>query len=274
MIASSSKPPSDDRLAEVDRFGGEYNTECVEIQGIVSLSCQGGWRAVDDYEVHSFSFSAWRRVGGPLVNRRLLVLRPVASDDGKKYSGFPACSIHRIRVLLSKDETRAVFANASKMAGDDKELLAIGEELQKPVVVSTARFGELFLDGTVEWFEGEADWNRESVRINFHSDNLDTLDNLLRTAEALWDDQVEWKRKVEDFAVKELLPLKNEYWLSEGEKALTPDEFKARMSLQSVSIFSDGEFEFWHDDGDLFWGHSIQISGSLKDGPTRADIPG
>ena len=83
-----------------------------------------------------------------------------------------------------------------------------------------------------------------------------------------------WKENVDDFAVKKLLSLKNDVWLGEDESPLNADQFKSRMTLQSVSIYPDGEIEFWHDDGDLFWGHSIQISGSLGEGLTDADIPG
>lgn len=46
------------------------------------------------------------------------------------------------------------------------------------------------------------------------------------------------------------------------------------MKLESISIQPNGEFEFWHNDGDLFYGHSIQISGSLEKGLTHSDIPG
>jgi hypothetical protein len=46
------------------------------------------------------------------------------------------------------------------------------------------------------------------------------------------------------------------------------------MTLQSVSTYADDSFGFWHDDGDLFWGHAIQVTGSLKEGPKDADIPG
>jgi hypothetical protein len=27
--------------------------------------------------------------------------------------------------------------------------------------------------------------------------------------------------------------------------------------LEAIQVLRDGEFEFWYDDGDLFWGHSI-----------------
>ena len=74
--------------------------------------------------------------------------------------------------------------------------------------------------------------------------------------------------------MQELLPLKNENWLDEDEAELSPDEFKDRMTLESITVYPSGSFDFWHNDGDLFWGHSIQISGNLSDGPKHADIPG
>jgi hypothetical protein len=55
---------------------------------------------------------------------------------------------------------------------------------------------------------------------------------------------------------------------------LNAENFKSRMTLQSISIEETGEFTFWHDDGDLFWGHSIQVWGDLVTGPTHADIAG
>jgi hypothetical protein len=46
------------------------------------------------------------------------------------------------------------------------------------------------------------------------------------------------------------------------------------MKLETISVSSDGSFNFWHDDGDLFYGHAIQVGGNLVEGPTYADIPG
>jgi len=46
------------------------------------------------------------------------------------------------------------------------------------------------------------------------------------------------------------------------------------MTLRSITLEQGGVFEFWHDDGDMFGGHSIMVRGTLQDGPTDADIPG
>ncbi|NMM62426.1 hypothetical protein HBE96_06930 [Clostridium sp. P21] len=37
-------------------------------------------------------------------------------------------------------------------------------------------------------------------------------------------------------------------------------------------MYSNIEFEFWYDDGDLFWEHSILSSGNLKHSPNDVDI--
>jgi hypothetical protein len=46
------------------------------------------------------------------------------------------------------------------------------------------------------------------------------------------------------------------------------------LKLESITVYPDDSFEFWHNDGDLFWGHSILVSGSLSEGPTDAEVPG
>jgi len=229
-VQSNFKPPSADRLADVDSADCEYQKNVVEIEGVVSPSSQGGWGRTDDYKVHCFSFPAWRH--------------------------------------------RAVFAGKSQSAVDPSQLQEIAEELAKPVVINTQRFGDLTLDRSIQWFEGEADWNGKTIRINFDTDGNQDISACLEVAEKLWDDQKLWKQKVADHAVKELLSLKNETWLDEGEALLTADEFKSRMKLQSITIRAGGGIDFWFDDGDLFWGHLIHVSGSLKEGLDQAGIAG
>lgn len=273
-MADSFMPPNIESLADVEIGDVCYENECVVIQGIVSPKSQSDWAGKNDgYKVHCFTFAAWRRPGALLVKRNLTILRPVPPDED--YSGsFPAYSIHRISVLLSTDGKRAVFEKSLPLREADSELVALEDELRKPVVISTKTFGDLVLDHDLDWFEGIAEWNGESITVDFRADENGSIDNALKTAEQLWADQASWKRRVDELALDELLELKNGSWLEEGESALTPYEFLERMELESISISSAGEFEFWFNDGDLFWGHAILVSGTLEDGPTDASISG
>jgi hypothetical protein len=128
------------------------------------------------------------------------------------------------------------------------------------------------LDRRADLFIGEAVWVGESIGLNLSESAR--VQAALITARALWQEQAEWHRRVRQFAREELLPLKNSAWLDEDEPEVTPEEFDKRVTLTSITVNPDGSFDFWHDDGDLFDGHTIQISGSLSEGPTHADIPG
>jgi hypothetical protein len=280
-VSLAFNPPVGVSLAAADVANVAYEDRCIIIEGVVSPRGQGGRAGRDvGYDIHSFAFAGWRRLGESLVERGLTLLRPVPPSRGGQsreeniFERFPACSIQRFSVLLSKDQTRAVVERALTIDKPDQALLQLSERLRLPVVLSTERFGDLVLNPRVNWFEGRAEWNGKTIDISFKKDEDERIAGALKTAEGLWSDHAAWKRKVDDFAVRKLLPLKNEAWLSEGERELTAMDFKARMVLVSITVRGYGRFEFWHDDGDLFWGHSIQVSGNLRDGITGADIPG
>jgi hypothetical protein len=44
--------------------------------------------------------------------------------------------------------------------------------------------------------------------------------------------------------------------------------------MRSVAIYEGGDFEFYFDDGELFWGHCVLASGSLEEGVTDAQMAG
>lgn len=61
-------------------------------------------------------------------------------------------------------------------------------------------------------------------------------------------------------ASDDLLSIHNEAWHHyENTPALSAEEFKARMTLESIWIESYGAATACYDDGDLFWGHTISV---------------
>jgi hypothetical protein len=176
-------------------------------------------------------------------------------------------------VLLSKDHLRAVVEKVLVVEPSDEELRQVAQQLREPVIVATSLFGPVTLDPQIGWFEGKAPWNGQMVKLYLQPDD-DDISGAIRTSESLWNEQATWTQRVDNFAVEKLLPLKNDSWLGDDEREFTPQEFKKRMTLQSITVNGDGSFDFWHDDGDLFWGHSIEIRGTLEEGPVNADIAG
>lgn len=272
VMNSPFAPPGITSLADVDISDAKYESRCIAIQGVVSPTGQAGWDGVNGgYKVHYFSLEAWRPLDEPIVNRSLArYLRPVP-PDAECFDDFPTYSIQRMSVLVSTDRTRAVLERMLPMDSQDDALQAIAIELQKPVIIQTNRFGDLVLDRRIDRFEGSSVWNGVSIRISFEMDEHRSIDKPLKTAESMFADQLAWKRRIDAYAVQKL---KENVWLEEDEEPPTTDQFVARLKLESITFLSEDEFEFWHDDGNLFWGHSIQVSGNLKDGPTSAEIHG
>jgi len=134
-------------------------------------------------------------------------------------------------------------------------------------------FGKLVYNAELNWWEGVLSIE-PSVTVYFSLDGCNDDQALVATGEAVCRDLSEWRKRVEDFAVEKLRPLKNKSWLEENEDEVTVEQFKSRMTLESVSFYPSGEFEFMYTDGDLFWGHWIQVTGTHSEGPTHADIPG
>ena len=96
----------------------------------------------------------------------------------------------------------------------------------------------------------------------------------MKNAKALLAKAAEWDRRVREYAAGELLDLAND-WAENAEAGeVTKERFMERMEPESIEIRGDGSFEFWFSDGDMFYGHSIRVSGDLENGPDEAQMEG
>lgn len=62
------------------------------------------------------------------------------------------------------------------------------------------------------------------------------------------------------FAAKELVSLKNQAWLEENEAEITEALFISKIKLRSILVYSEGNFELYFDDDDIFWEHVIIVT--------------
>lgn len=268
-------------VAENDLVGS-YGGDFVVIQGLVSPESQCSWTGEDGYDTHCFTLAAWRLVGEPVVTRELYVQRPI-----RKGSGWPGVfekhTVHRMEVLLSKDHTRAAFSRRLKMTEPDQELADVALELLQTVVLATDEFGEFTLDRSFNRFEGRSRWIQNDVSIWLPGPTavlvkggreLAKVERALQTLLKIWTAKKTWDRKCKQLIVQELLPIKNKYWLDEGERPLRNKELAARLELTSIWVDSARRIEFWYDVGETFTDHEIRVRATLKNGPRTATIEG
>ena len=74
-------------------------------------------------------------------------------------------------------------------------------------------------------------------------------------------EQAKWDSSIKSFAANQLIDLAKD-WQEQDESAeeqeeLTMNQFISRISLESLHVYPEGEFEVYYHDGDLFWGMSL-----------------
>lgn len=191
-----------------------------------------------------------------------------------------ALALRALMPKLQEPAQRLMRATAESIAEDplpghsaDDELAEQAVVMQKPVTMEDDFFGTLTLDRRIDTFETDAKWGSSVATLSVEGP-AEEVASSLQCARQLWAAQPDFHARIVACAVEHLLALKNDTWLDEDEEELTPKQFTERMRIQTISVDPSGAFEFWFDDGDLFYGHSIMVSGDLAAGPTDADIHG
>lgn len=75
---------------------------------------------------------------------------------------------------------------------------------------------------------------------------------------------------------KKLTSLANDWQDEEEPEApdLTEADFAHRITLSSIAITPEGSYTAFFDDDDMFWGHTVTVYGSLKEGMQQANMEG
>ena len=134
------------------------------------------------------------------------------------------------------------------------------------------RFGRFRFDERIDTFEAEADWLGTPVKLSLGT-NAEG-ETAVAEARRVFADAGRYDSGARHAAVAELLPLKNEGWLEDGEPPLTAQQFSARMRLETVAVEPGPYVQLYFDDGDLFFGHTIIVTFDEANGETWAEIAG
>ncbi|HEX8479116.1 MAG TPA: DUF2262 domain-containing protein [Telluria sp.] len=273
----------DDAIQKRKQLQALYVTlPTVTLTGVVGPGGASGGRIPPEAQWSlNADLMAWRVGNGSIRETPLIVSKSVSDDE-----------LHVLQRAIQPDSIISFEAKLCESSpfGDaraelvqllDAQAGAIDPVLERilansiaPVEISDPVFGRLILNRRVGWFEGQVKWLGKTIDVALSAEGENDIRAAIQSAHAFLDSMLEWSQKINNLAVAELLDLKNECWLDEGEQDISKAEFLERMQPASFTVYPDGSFEFWHDDGELFWGHSILISGSLFNGVGNASIAG
>ena len=160
------------------------------------------------------------------------------------------------------------------------ELEMVLEEYNKPVVIEDKVLGTLILNREFDMFETTFLWNGNEVSfmLEVNPESKSSWSGARKEKKKLVAEQETWDETMRKFAAKKLTALAND-WLAEdveskGAGPITEETFAKRIALSEISITSGGSFTAYYNDDDMFWGHAIEVHGSLKKGILDANIAG
>ena len=221
--------------------------------------------------------TAWMEEDSPDIHRGEFVLTTIADDRllDVLRQRTPPDFIVKCKVRVSQDGQRLLLLDLP-VPGFDPDLKAILEEQKKPVTFREEGLGTFTLNRQVDWFETEINWLGTEISLTI--DMEEAREEALQNAKTLLASAADWDKRVRECAADELLQNAND-WNQEMEKdgetpTITREQFMERMELESIEVMADGSFQFWFADGDMFYGHSIWVSGDLENGPDEACMEG
>lgn len=260
---------------EIETYEAQFSQNEYEVIAVVGANGFGGGRASgSDYWTARVNLTAIKKVDTAGVEVGEFSLEMKADDKQLKELQQSVSSNSLIRVRVRQLNNRLLLLELLETNVENSELQQILSEQIKPVFYNDEKLGVFELDKCISTFEKKLLWNDTSINLSFDQDTEANMTSALVTAHVLMENQLDWDSRIRQYAVGELLELKNDNWLDEGEVEVSAETFKNLMKLYAISVEPEGEFVFWFDDGDLFWGHSIMVEGNLSGEFSDANIAG
>ncbi|MFH1304463.1 MAG: DUF2262 domain-containing protein [Planctomycetota bacterium] len=272
---SNSDDPFADRRRKIEEL---YATSpIVDVLGVY-IRGGGGRVEFDGQTTLTFKFDTWRIPSGDLQEKELAIHFTKSQEecDVLRELFIPYNIYHiKARVFYASEEFNWNGARLVEFIGvdtSDAKLNKCLADLQNPVTYNDPQLGIFTLNRDHNIFTTKTQWKQQEVELTLNVSDLDEIDDALKTAHQLWDQQADWNQRVRDYVVQELLPVKNESWRDDDEAEINEKQFNANIDLETILVNDDGSFEFWFDDGEMFGYHMLYCRGDLTKGIFEASL--
>ena len=266
-----TKPLQNTENRQFRELAAQFQPEELTILAVTGANgFNGGKAGKDKLWWAAIGLTAWMEEDSPDIHQGEFTLSTIADDQLLEHLRRRARPYHiiKFRGRVSEDGKRLLLLDLPE-PGFDPDLKAILEEQKKPVTFWEEGLGTFTLNRQVDWFETEVDWLGGQISLVF--DAGEDRAEVLQRAKTLLAGAADWDQRIRAYAADDLLASAND-WAEDEE--ITREQFIQRMELESIEIRADGSFEFWFADGDMFYGHSIHVSGDMENGPDDAAMEG
>lgn len=148
----------------------------------------------------------------------------------------------------------------------------------KPVVIADEILGTLTLNREFSMFEGCFPWKETeiSLMLEVDADDRSTWEDTCNAARSMVTELEKWDQTMRTFSAKALTALANDWMEDDDENAvpITEEIFAERISLSELTFSFEDSFTAYYTDDDMFWGHAIEVCGTMEQGVECANIVG
>ncbi|WP_456265515.1 MULTISPECIES: DUF2262 domain-containing protein [unclassified Bacillus (in: firmicutes)] len=252
---------------QINTFEERFSEDVVTIIAVTGPSGVGAGKAGQvPLWIASIPLIAWKENGHITTeNVRLCWL---TDDEGLREKQAQLHKESIVTIQVRKGEGEFMLVSLINTDTKDQALQEILEEAQKPVFYHDDTLGTFELVKGLDLFEKTIQWSNEECLLYFNLEEDEKINDSLRTANRLMQEQAKWDSSIKSFAANQLIDLAKD-WQEQDESAekqeeLTLNQFISRISLESLHVYPEGEFEVYYHDGDLFWGHVIIVTGNIN----------
>lgn len=164
-----------------------------------------------------------------------------------------------VKLSITEREIENAFNTLSNKQYEPPKKLDLNQR-----TIEIPSLGQLTYNDKLKWFEGLFSTENQSIEIIVYNTETSALGKLL----AFVDTQINSKfyEKILFKIESTMVELKNDLWLAEDEDTgeaeppITAADFRKRISIISIVFYKDLTSSIYCNDGDIFWGHFIDIT--------------
>ena len=259
-------------------FEKEFESKKTEITVLIKEKCTSA-AVLDDNWLHpSVRFVAYIPEGSNEVIEEegrlewLVKKSPFRKGWGFDFEKYQICKL-RVRKCIPKElkpyqmqilNRRYLVEKIVDKDVKNDMLQQIKQRLEIPVTIKT-KYGIFVLDRGFSTFNSaiQLSGNKIEFFLSTDEENGETADGAIKAFENIADNFEQFDKKNRESAANELLELANE-WLADDDRADKPEEITKEMFMESIklseiNIKPNGRLTVYYLDGDMFWGHVIEM---------------
>ena len=271
----------------MEKYGNKYEEEVQEMLILTGENLGGACSLTRGIWIPSANFLAGADTESGEINSgegELFWLAEEKDRDGWIFDLEPLTIYHikcRKRKAEKNKENADMFLNKYMLVEvvgrnlQNEGLLNVLSDYRKPVFIEDGQCGRFELERVYGCFSAVVPWNGGecNVSLDYDGKDIETAKKALAAFKEIYADIARWDRDFRDFAARKLTELAND-WQPGGGATISEENFSNRILISEFSIDEDGEYTVYYDDDDMFYGHVILVTGSLKEGMTSAEIAG